>query len=60
MGIVEAWERWSDGEITLGDLGEALLDEGYSPREVREMLSDEVRYRIPVNYFGAEGRPNDH
>lgn len=54
MGMVEAYELWSDGELSLDDFGEVLLEEGYDPREVREMLSVESKYPIPVNYFGLE------
>lgn len=44
MGIVEAYEMYQDGELSLGDLGEVLLEEG----------SEESKYPIPVNYFGLE------
>lgn len=54
MGYVEAYELWQDGELSLSDLGEALIEEGFDPREVREMLSEEAKYPIPKNYFGLE------
>lgn len=47
--------RYSDGEMSLDQIGETLLEEGCSPREVRERLSDYAKYPIPVNYFGYEG-----
>lgn len=54
MGIVEAYEMFQDGELSLSDLGEVLLEQGYDPTEVRQMLSKEAKYPIPHNYFGLE------
>lgn len=54
VGIVEAWEMYEDGEMSLSDLGETLLEEGYEPEEVRALLSEHAKYQIPRNYFGLE------
>lgn len=54
MGLVEAYELYSDGDISLAALGESALDEGHNPKEIREMLTSVAGYPIPVGYFGAE------
>ncbi len=52
MGYIEAYELYQDGGITLQALGDVLLEEGFSPREIREALS--VETHIPIGYFGPE------
>ena len=54
MGYTEAYELFQDGELSLDDFGEILSQNGFLPREVREVLSVEARYPIPVGYFGLE------
>ena len=54
MGYIEAYELYRDGELSLGGLGDVLFEEGFNPREIREMLSVETKYPIPLNYFGLE------
>ncbi len=54
MGIVEAWELFEDGEISLDAIGDILLEDGWPAGEVRETLSIHTRYPIPVGYFGEE------
>ncbi len=54
MGYIEAYELWQDGELSLDDLGDVLFEEGFNPREIREALSVEAGYPLPVGYFGLE------
>ena len=49
-----AQELFNDGEISLASLGETLLEKGHTARQVRLMLSKQVKYPIPANYFGQE------
>lgn len=49
-----ALDRFRDGELSLARLGDVLIDEGLSPREAREALSEETKYPIPPGYFGRE------
>jgi hypothetical protein len=52
--IDNAWCRFKDGELSLGGLGEALIDNGFSAKHVREILSEETKYPLPPGYFGPE------
>ncbi len=55
MGYGEAYEKYRDGELSLFDLGEVLLEQGVDPRAAREKVSRDTGTTIPVNYFGYEG-----
>lgn len=49
-----ALDRYRNGDMTLAALGDVLIDEGMTPREAREALSEESKYPIPPGYFGRE------
>ena len=49
-------EDYQDGEISLGEAGDRLIEQGFDQHEVREMLQELEIERIPVGYFGAEKR----
>ena len=38
---LEAYEQFKDGELMLEGLGDAMLDAGLSPRQIRRLLSDD-------------------
>ena len=50
------WQQFRDGEISLDSFGEWLLEIGHSPEYVRDILSHEIKYPIPIGYFGNEDR----
>jgi len=47
-------ERFRDGELSLEEIGELLIEQGFDPGEIRSMLDDETKYPIPKGYFGKE------
>ncbi len=53
-GMAKAWQDFEDGGITLDAMGDVLLEQGYEPSYVREILSRHTLNSIPVGYFGEE------